>query len=133
MAVTWIVHKETDLLNGMGEIRSGEGEVLESSSQAAVFGRIRDAGAVSAGKFGFGVEWGSNGVAVQHVGALQQFERILLLREEETGGGPMHIDPQEMVYVPEIRHVKLAVKRLNDVVKSGGGAGGKYDVIDIQQ
>jgi hypothetical protein len=49
MAVTWIVHKETDLLNGMGEIRSGEGEVLESSSQAAVFGRIRYAVTGSAG------------------------------------------------------------------------------------
>ena len=35
-----IMHVKTDLLNGIGEIRSGEGQVLQSASQTPVGSRI---------------------------------------------------------------------------------------------
>jgi hypothetical protein len=46
------VHVGADLLNGVGDVRPGEGEVLEGSSQAAEVRGILNRGAISGGQLG---------------------------------------------------------------------------------
>ena len=37
-----VVHMETDLLHGVGDVRPGEGEVLKGTGKAPVPGRVLD-------------------------------------------------------------------------------------------
>lgn len=40
MRLSWIVHLQENLLDGVGDVQSSEGDVLERTSKAAVFSRI---------------------------------------------------------------------------------------------
>lgn len=42
VSFSWIVHEETHLLNGKGNVGSSESQVLESTSKAPIQSRIRD-------------------------------------------------------------------------------------------
>jgi hypothetical protein len=47
MGLTGVVHVEAHLLNRIGNVRPGEGEILESPSQAAVSSRVTDVAPMS--------------------------------------------------------------------------------------
>jgi hypothetical protein len=44
MGLTWVMHVETHLMDCVGDIRLGEGEVLENSNQTAVGSLVADGG-----------------------------------------------------------------------------------------
>jgi hypothetical protein len=46
MRLPWGVHMQAHLLDGVGDVRPGEGEVLERAGQAPVGRRIDDRGPV---------------------------------------------------------------------------------------
>jgi hypothetical protein len=47
MGLTGVVHVEAHLLNRIGNVRLGEGEILESPNQAAVSSRLTDGAPMS--------------------------------------------------------------------------------------
>jgi hypothetical protein len=46
MGLSWGVHMQAHLLNGVGDVGPGEGQVLEGTSQAPVGRRVGDRGPV---------------------------------------------------------------------------------------
>ena len=91
------MHMETDLLNSVGEIRPGEGEVLQDTGQTPV-------GSSEAG------------LAISHPSPVQNIECVLPLVKEKTRRARLHSD-QEVVELTKILHSKLLLQRGGDTLK----------------
>jgi hypothetical protein len=61
---------ETELLNGIGDVRPGEGEVLKCTSKTPVCSGICHWVALSLGQLALCVNWSGGGVAVNHPSSL---------------------------------------------------------------
>ena len=57
---------EANLLNRISDVRSGEGKVLQGTSEAPIGSRISDWGARSLGQLGLSVNRSGTRVAVSH-------------------------------------------------------------------
>jgi hypothetical protein len=84
------VHVEAHLLDRVGDIRSGEGEVLKSPDQAAVGGRVTDRGAPIGGDLDLSVDQHGAGLAVAHANTLEDIPSVLTLVEEEVINSLLH-------------------------------------------
>jgi hypothetical protein len=80
MGLTGVVHVEAHLLDSVGNVEPGEGEVLESPNQAAVDSRVTDGGP-HVGDLGLSVDRCGAGLAVAHA-TLKDVSSILALVEE---------------------------------------------------
>jgi hypothetical protein len=67
------MHKETDLLNGVCNVGTGNSKVLEGSSKAAVVRGIMKWCAIVSGEFGASINRCGQGIAMQHVGTFKNF------------------------------------------------------------
>ena len=65
-----VVHMETDLLHGVGDVRPGKVEVLKSTSKTPVPGGVLDWVTLGLGELRLRVDWGGAGLAVNHLGSL---------------------------------------------------------------
>jgi hypothetical protein len=93
---TRIVHVETHLLDCVGDVRLGEGDILESPSQAAVGSRVTDRGTHVREDLGLSVHRHGAGLAVAHASALKDIPSALALVQEEAVV-PFHRDALEVV------------------------------------
>ena len=66
-----IMHMETDLLDSVGEVRPGEGEVLQSTSQTPIVSRIRHRITQISGQLRLSVDRSGAGLAISHPSPLQ--------------------------------------------------------------
>src|SRR6185437_4082644 len=80
------MHMETDLLNSVGEIRPGEGEVLQSAGQTPVGSRIIHRSTQISRQLRLSVDWSGAGLAISHPSPLQNIEGVLPLVKEKTMG-----------------------------------------------
>jgi hypothetical protein len=117
MRLVRVVHEETHLLNGVGEVWTSQREVLESTSEAAVLGSILHRSAVRSRELGASVHRSRCRVTLGHAGALEQIHSVLALGEEEAARGPCDRDPEEVMEIPEIFHGELGLKDLGDALK----------------
>jgi hypothetical protein len=88
-AMRWgsrVVHVEAHLLYHVGNGGLGEGEVLESPSQAAVGSWVTYGAPRVGGDLGLGVNRREVGLAVAHASTLKDDLSILALVEEEAVG-----------------------------------------------
>jgi len=83
MRLPRILHEETDQLDGICEIRTGEGQLLKSSSEAAIIRRILD-GRPICWQLRINVDRSSAWLALSHACALQKIHHILALRKEQA-------------------------------------------------
>jgi hypothetical protein len=86
MGLTRVVHVKAHLLDCVGNVGPGEGEVLKSPSQGAVGSRVADGGLHVGGDLGLSVDRRGAGLAVAHVSTLKDVPSILALVEEEAVG-----------------------------------------------
>jgi hypothetical protein len=86
MRLTRVVHVEAHLLDRIGNVGPGEGEVLESPSQAAVGSRVADGGRHVGEDLGPSVDRCGAELAVAHASTLKDVSSILALVEEEAVG-----------------------------------------------
>jgi hypothetical protein len=84
MGLMGVVHVEAHLLDRVGNVGPGEGEVLESSSQAVIGSRVADGGLHIGGDIGLSVNRCGAGLAVTHASTLKDVLSILALVEEEV-------------------------------------------------
>jgi hypothetical protein len=84
MRLMRVVHVEAHLLYCVGNVRSGEGEVLESPNQAAIDSRVTDGSPHVGGDLGLSVDRRGAGLTVAHVITLKYVLSILALVEEEV-------------------------------------------------
>ena len=79
MRLPWRMHVEARLLNGMGDVRASERQVLQGTGIAAVLGRISEERAIVSGELAADVDGGPAWIAVYHVGTLEELESVLPL------------------------------------------------------
>jgi hypothetical protein len=85
MGLTGVVHVEAHLLDHEGNVGPGEGEVLESPSQAAVGSRVAEGAPYVEGDLGLSVNRRGAGLAVTHASTFKDVPSILALEEEVVG------------------------------------------------
>src|SRR6185503_19617071 len=93
---------ETDLLNSIGEIRPGEGEVLQSAGQTPVCSRIIHRITQISRQLCLSVDWSGAGLAISHPSPLQNIEGVLPLAKKKTRRARLNSDAQEVVELAEI-------------------------------
>src|SRR4051812_4277262 len=115
------------LLNGVGDVGTSECKVLKGLGKAAVKGGVVEACTGCGRKLGGCVDMGGYRFAIEHADAIKNFERILFLRDVETGSCLGDINPEKMMERPHIRHGELAVEGAYDGLEEGGGASYEYN------
>jgi hypothetical protein len=75
---------EVDLLDGVGDVMTGEYQVLEGPDEASELSWISNRRPRSSGDFGLCVHGCRDRLAVHHAGALKDIESELALSEEES-------------------------------------------------
>src|SRR6185312_10197024 len=101
------MHMETDLLNSVGEVRPGEGEVLQSTGQTPVGSRISHRITHISRQLRLSVDRSGAGLAISHPRPLQNIECVLPLVKEKTRRARLNSDTQEVVELIEILHSEL--------------------------
>src|SRR6185312_9700496 len=96
------MHMETDLLDSIGEVRLGEGEGLQSTSQTPVGSRISHRITQISGQFRVSVDRSGAGLAISHPSPLQDIECVLPLVKEKTRWARLNSDAQEVVELTQI-------------------------------
>jgi hypothetical protein len=128
----WIVHMETHLLYGEGDVGARHGEVLECSSQASVRVSIIHSSTISS-KFSLGVDRRGDRFAVRHASTLEDVVSILMLAEVESVGGMLNINAEEEVQRAHVADGELGPELIDDGTEKSGARAREYDVIDIEQ
>ena len=105
---------ETELLNRVGEVWPGEGEVLQSTSQTPVGSRIRHRITQISGQLRLSVDRSGAGLAISHPSPLQDIECVLPLVKEQARRASLNSNAQEVVELTKILHSKLLLQEGDD-------------------
>jgi hypothetical protein len=132
MRLTGIMHVEAHLLDCVGDVRPGEGEVLESLGQARVANRVADPPPHVRGDLGLSIDWRGVGLAITHVSALKDIPNVLVLVKEETVRSPLHWDAEEVVKRVDVLYHELLPESHSDTVEKLWVRGGEDDDIDVE-
>src|SRR6185437_60580 len=125
------MHMETDLLNSVGEVRPGEGEVLQSASQTPVGSKISHRIIQISRQLRLSVDRSGAGLAISHPSPLQNIECVLPLVKEKTRRARLNSDAQEVVELTEILYSKLLVQRGDGTLKQRLTGSCEHNVIDV--
>src|SRR6185369_4429902 len=110
------MHMETDLLNRVGEVRPGEGEVLQRAGQTPVGRRISHRITQISRQLRLSVDRSEAGLAISHPSPLQDIKCVLPLVKEKTRRARLNSDAQE-VELTKILHSELLLQRGDDTLK----------------
>jgi hypothetical protein len=110
MGLPRVVHVEAHLLDRIGDIRPGEGEVLESPGYATVVGRVTDGGVRVGGDLGLSVDRCGAGLVVAHSSALEDIPSVLTLVEEEAVNSLLHRDAEDVAEGAKVLHGELLLE-----------------------
>jgi hypothetical protein len=127
-----VVHMETDLLHVVGDVRPGESEVLKGAGKTPVAGGVLDWVTRGLRELGLCVDWGGAGLAVTHLGPLQNVKSVLSL-VKESWGARLSGDPQEVVKHAQILDRKLLLKCVDEATKKWRTGGGEDNVIHVEK
>ena len=127
------MHIETDLLNSVGEIRPGEGEVLQSAGQTPVDSRINHRITQISRQLRLSVDKSGAELAISHPRPLQDIKCVLPLVKEKSRRARLNSDAQEVVELTKILHSELLLQRGDGTLKQLRTGGCEHNVIDIEQ
>jgi hypothetical protein len=124
----------THFVNGVGELRSGNGSILKCTNYRAIHERIRQSRRASFGQFTSrlhrSVDWGR----VNHIGLGEEITNILgLSKQQRTIGEMINLNSQKIIKVTKLLERKRLVKLLDDRVKESRVVAGDDDVIYIHK
>jgi hypothetical protein len=109
MGLSWRVHMEAHLLDGVGDDGPRESEVLERACQAPVRRRVGDRGPIVLRELRLSVYKRGAGLPVGHASLLQDVDDVLALVQEDTLG-PAFGSDAEKVERPQVLHRKLLLE-----------------------
>ena len=118
---------ETDLLNGISEIRPGESEVLQGSSKTPVGSRISHGITHINRQLRLSVDRSGTGLVISHPSPLQNIKCILPLVKEKARRARLNSNTQEVMELTKILRRKLLLQRGDDALKQ------LHNVINIEQ
>src|SRR6185503_20071194 len=125
------MHVETDLLYSVGEVRPGEGEVLQSSGQTPVGNRISHQITQISRQLRLSVDRSGAGLATSHPSPFQNIEGVLPLVKEKTRRARLNSDAKVVVELTEILHSELPLQREDDTLKQLLTGSCEHNVVDI--
>jgi hypothetical protein len=111
------MHEKAHPLNRVCQIRSSQRDVLESTDDAPVHGRVGDWSTSSRGKLGMSVDRGHRGVTLGHACTLKKLDGVLSLGQEDPSGEALDGDVEEVVEIPKIYHGELGVEPVDDALE----------------
>jgi hypothetical protein len=112
-----IVHVEADLLDGVGDVRVGECQVLEGPNEAPKLSRINNWRLRLGGELGLCVHWRRNRLAVHHGSSLKNIKSKLMLSEEEPIRLMLYGDSQKMMEGSELLLGELLLEGRYDMLQ----------------
>ena len=127
------MHMKTDLLDCRGEVRPGEGEVLQGTSKTPVGSRISYGITQISRQLRLSVDRSGAWLAISHPSPLQNVKCILLLVKEQARRASLNSNAQEVVELTKILHSKLLLQRGDDALKKLLTRGGEHNIINIEQ
>jgi hypothetical protein len=105
-----VVNVKTNLLHGVGDVRTSECQVLKSTRQAVVGGGIGDRTTSLGCKLRRGVHRRGRGVAGAHAGTLENLESVLDLGEKHPLGISSDGKAEEVMKLAQIGHGELSTE-----------------------
>jgi hypothetical protein len=115
-----VVHVKTHLLNGVGDVRAYEGEVMESPGETPVLSRVGHRRAGSSGELGQRVDWCHGRLAGSHAGVVQNLHHVIGLREVHARGVAGDRDAEKVVEAAYVCHGELRAEGAGDPVEKPG-------------
>jgi hypothetical protein len=112
-----VVHEKAHLLNRVGQIRASQRDVLESTDDAPVHGRVGDWSTNNQRDLGMSVNRGRRGVTLGHTCMLKKLDGVLSLGQEDLGEEALDGVVEEVVEIPKIRHGELGVEPVDDALE----------------
>jgi hypothetical protein len=109
VGLPWIMHVEVDLLDGVGDVGTGEHQVLEGSDETPKVSRISNRRPGLGGNLGLRLHRRRNRLAVHHASSLKNIESKLTLSEEEPVCLMLYRDSQKMMEGLKILHGEFSL------------------------
>jgi hypothetical protein len=132
VGLPWCVHMKAHLLNGVGDVQPGEGEVLECARQAPVRCRVGDRGHVVLRELRLSVDRHGAGLAVGHASPLQNVDGVLTLVQEETLGPAFGSDSEEVVERLQILHREFPMEGDDRALQEIDIGRCEHNVVDVE-
>jgi hypothetical protein len=133
VGLPWCVHMKAHLLNGIGDVRPREGEVLEHICEALVRHRVGDWRPVILRELRLSVDRRGAGLVVEHASPLQNVDGVLTLVHEEMLGPTFGSDAKEVVERPQVLHRELPLERDDRALQEIGGGCHEHNVVDVEE
>ena len=124
---------EAHLLDSILNIRTRQGEVLESTNDAAVEGSVERRRALDGRQLSLCVDRRGSRLAVKHAGSLQKLVGILLLMQEEASGPTNNFDAEEVVESPQVLEGELGAEASCELLKKHWQGRNQDDAVDVQE
>jgi hypothetical protein len=133
VGLSWIMHVETNLLDGVGDIGVGERQILEGPSEAPEVSWISNRRPRLSKDLGMRVHQYQNHLAVHHASSLKNVESKLMLSEEELVSLMLYGDSQEMMEGPEILHDEFPLECKYGMLQKCCAGCNEDNIINIKQ
>jgi hypothetical protein len=105
---------KANLLNCIGNIRSGESQILKGTSQTPVLSSILDNRSTVSGELGLEINRCGARFATRHACTINDIKNICALVQEETNWSSLNCNPKKVMERPKILHWKICLKSRND-------------------
>jgi hypothetical protein len=117
-------------LYSIRNIRTGEGEILKSPSDAAIVSRVSDCDTISR-ELGMGIHRCTARLVVAHASTVKNIEHILTLGEKQAVLIALNTDAKEMVKLSHVRHREFLAESCDNPLKKTHGGSRQNNVINI--
>ena len=123
---------KSHLLHDILDLRSSQGEGLESTNDRPIESSIRSRRTIRCRKLGLRINRRSGGLAVKHAGVLQELVNVLLLMKEEAIRTAHHLDTEEVVQRTQVLNDELSAKTSHELTEEASRTCRQDDVVDIE-
>ena len=126
-------HVQAHLLHRVGDVGPRDRQVLQGADNASVGCGVIDELSLGGRGLGLGVSRSGRGVAVRHSRAIEQLLSVLLLRQEEAGVVPAHVNAEEVPHRTHVLDFERVTEARDDVLEEACRRRGENHVVHVQQ
>jgi hypothetical protein len=131
MRIPGVVHMQTDLLHGIGDVGPCEGQVLQRPGDASELRGIPNRGSGVSSQLRLQVHRSRARLAISHDRTLEDVERVGALVQEQPVRMPLDSDAEEVVKRPQILHREFPLESGNGLTQKFRAGSCQNNVIDI--
>jgi hypothetical protein len=132
MGLPRVVHVQTYLLHGVGDVVLCECQILESSYNAPELRGVLNGRPRVPCQLCLKVDWCRARLAVRHDRTSEDVKRVCALMKKQTSRTTLDGDAEEVVKRPEILHGEFPLKNENGTVQELRAGCSQDDIINIK-